>query len=152
MFGLGGKIAAGMGIALVVMGGAFYWYFNSSQETIATLNQNIATLQSDKVRLEGAIEEQRESILRLEATRNNDQERILELSEEANDARRQVSKLRETFSKHDLNHLSLAKPGLIERIINRGTAAEGREFVEITTPRKEVTAPIEEAIEDENNE
>ena len=152
MFGLGGKVAMGMGIALVVVSGLFYWYYQSSQKDIATLNQNIATLQSDKVRLEGAIEIQKESIERLEATRLADQAKVLELSERANEARAEVAKLRETFSRHDLNHLSLAKPGLIERIINRGTAAEGVEFVEITTPRKEVTAPIEQVIEDENNE
>ena len=142
----------GMGAALLVMSGIFYWYYSSSQDTIATLNQNVATLTANNARLEGAIEEQNDTILRLEATRTGDQETILRLSEEANEYRSEVAKLRETFSRHDLNHLSLAKPGLIERIINRGTAAEGVEFVEITTPRKEVTAPIEEAIEDENNE
>lgn len=140
MFGLGGKLAAGMGIALAVTGIAFWVYFKSSQHEIQTLTANNATLAANVATLNGQIEEQNQTILRLEDTRNADQETILRLSEESNAYRAEVSKLRETFAKHDLNMLSLAKPGLIERIINKGTAAEGKEFVEITTPRKEVTA------------
>lgn len=138
MFGLGGKLAIGMGVAMLVMAGGFYWYFTSSQNEIATLNQNIATLRSDNARLTGKIEEQNETIVRLEDTRAQDQETILELSQEFNKARDEVSQLRETFAKHDLNRLSLRKPGLIENIINRGTAAEGKEFTEMTTPPEEL--------------
>lgn len=143
MFGLGGKIAAGMGVALVVMGGAFYVYFKSSQNEIQTLNRNNATLAANNATLQGEIKAQNESILRLEASRAADQETVLRLTEQSNEYRAEVSRLRQTFAKHDLSKLSLAKPGLIENIINRGTAAEGREFVEITTPRKEVTAEPE---------
>jgi predicted nuclease with TOPRIM domain len=138
MFGLGGKVAAGMGIALLVVSGAFYWYYDSSQARIETLVSDKATLTADKARLTGEIEEQQQSIARLEATRQQDQERILELSQEFNEARDEVARLRATFSRHDLNRLSLAKPGLIENIINRGTAREGREFIELTTPPQEV--------------
>jgi chromosome segregation ATPase len=138
MFGIGGKLAMGMGVALLVMGGAFAWYFNSSQDEIATLTRNNATLAANVAQLKGTIEEQNQSIKRLEQTRQQDQEKILELSEQYNQARSEVSELRQTFSEHDLNMLSLRKPGLIERIINKGTAEEGREFIEMTTPPEEL--------------
>jgi hypothetical protein len=94
--------------------------------------------------LKGEVETQNATIVRLEDERSADQETILRLSEEFNDARDEVARLRQTFSRHDLNRLSLAKPGLIENIINRGTAAEGREFIELTTPRREVSEQPEE--------
>lgn len=138
MFGLGGKIAVGMGVLLVAGSGLFYWYYKSSQNEIKVLTSNNATLSANVSRLEGAIEEQNATIVRLEDRRSSDQETILRLSNQFNDARDEVARLRETFSKHDLNQLSIAKPGLIENIINRGTAAEGREFIELTNPRKEL--------------
>lgn len=149
MFGIGGKLAAGMGVTLVVVCGLFYWYYADSQSTIKTLNENNATLSSNVSRLEGKIEEQNNTIVRLEERRESDQETILRISNEFNEARSEVAKLRETFARHDLDRLSLAKPGLIENIINRGTAKEGREFAELTEPRNEVERTVEEG---ENNE
>lgn len=138
MFGLGGKIAAGMGVALALTIGGFYWYYQDSQARIDILTANNATLESNNARLEEEVEEQNATILKLEDERQADQETILRISDQFNDARDEVARLRQTFSRHDLNRLSLAKPGLIENIINRGTAAEGAEFIELTTPRQEV--------------
>lgn len=145
MFGLGGKISVGLGVALVAVSVTFWIYYQSSQTRIDQLTSDKATLQSNVSRLEGAIDEQNDTINRLETRRETDQETILRLSNEFNDARSEVARLRETFSKHDLNMLSLEKPGLIERIINRGTAREGEEFIELTTPRREL--PEEETNE-----
>lgn len=132
------KIASGLGIALLVVSGSFYWYYKNSQNTIATLNRNVATLESNNNILKGTIQEQNQSIQRLETRRESDQETILRLSNDFNKAREEVADLRETFSRHDLENLSLNKPGLIERIINKGTAEVGRELEELTAiPEKE---------------
>ena len=144
MFGLGGKLAMGMGVALLMLAGTFYWYYQSSQAEIKQLVANNATLEANVATLKGTIAEQNESIIRLEDSRRLDQEKILSLSTEFNAARKEVSDLRETFSRHDFGGLSLARPKAIERIINAGTKKEGKEFLELTTPRVEVPAPKEE--------
>ena len=48
----------------------------------------------------------------------------------------EVNRLKNTFAKHDLNMLSMAKPKLIERIINKGTAKVGRELEALTEPNQ----------------
>jgi len=58
------------------------------------------------------------------------------LTEASNEARKEVSKLRNTFAKHDLNSLAIAKGALIEKIINRGTAKVNKELADLTNPRQ----------------
>ncbi len=150
MLGLKGMLV--MGVAMAVMLAGFYWYYQSSQAEIKQLVANNATLTANVATLEGSIKTQNETIVRLETTRATDQTRMLELSSESQVARDEVNRLRNTFSRHNLNRLSLAKPGLIERIINRGTAKVGAEFVEITTPRKEVLIPKPEEEKEADDE
>lgn len=138
---LGGKLAMGMGVALLVMAGLFYWYYESSQKEIKQLVANNATLVANVATLKGTIVEQNESIIRLEDSRRLDQEKILSLSTEFNTARKEVSDLRATFSRHNMGALALARPKAIERIINTGTRKEGKEFLDMTSPRIEVPAP-----------
>ena len=57
-----------------------------------------------------------------------------ELTEENSKANAEVTKLRNTFARHDLNNLAIAKPGLIEGIVNRGTKKVNSELVELTNP------------------
>ena len=68
----------------------------------------------------------------------NDQQAVLQLSSENQVYKEEVSDLRKKFAKHNVDRLSLAKPGLIERIINKGTKKLFGEFEEITDPRGEV--------------
>jgi hypothetical protein len=49
------------------------------------------------------------------------QEKISVLAEENKTAMLEVDAIRKKFAKHNLNVLSLRKPKLIEKIINRGT-------------------------------
>ena len=64
------------------------------------------------------------------------QEKIAELTENNNKAREEVTKLRNTFARHDLNNLAIAKPGLIEKIVNNGTKKVGEELTALTDPRQ----------------
>lgn len=134
MFGLAGKISMGMGVAMLVMAGAFFWYFNHSQDRISTLTTNNAVLQSNNEQLKNNIEEQNETIRELERQRRNDQRLILEISQQRDESQRRVNELQQTFARHNLEHLSLNRPGLIERIINRGTADVGKRLIEVTKP------------------
>ena len=58
------------------------------------------------------------------------------MTEKNNEAQLEVNRLKNTFAKHDLNMLSMAKPKLIERIINRGTAKVGKELETLTEPNQ----------------
>lgn len=138
MFGISSKIAIGLGIALLVVAGAFAWYFNWSQDRMVIMAESIATEKSNVIRLESAIDVQKQTITMLEESRENDQQAVLQLSAENQTYKAEVSDLRKKFAKHNLDRLSLAKPGLIERIINKGTKKVFQEFEEITDPRGEV--------------
>jgi type II secretory pathway pseudopilin PulG len=86
--------------------------------------------------LENAIAEQNAQLERQLENQRQNQDRILELSQ-ANDAARQdVTAMRNTFARHDLNNLAIAKPGLIQGVVNRGTAKVHQQFVDLTNPRQ----------------
>ncbi len=138
MFGIGSKIAIGLGIVLLVVAGAFAWYFNWSQDRMVIMAESIATEKSNVIRLTSAIDVQKQTITMLEESRESDQQAVLQLSSENQVYKEEVSDLRKKFAKHNVDRLSLAKPGLIERIINKGTKKLFGEFEEITDPRGEV--------------
>ena len=141
MFGIMGKVAIGLGIALLIVAGAFYWYFNWSQEEMGLLREDVATERANVARLKGAIEVQKQTITMLEEARKTDQAAVLQLSAQNQSYQEEVNRIRKKFAKHDLDRLSLAKPGLIERIINKGTAKVFKEFEDITDPRVEQNFP-----------
>ena len=68
---------------------------------------------------------------------------ITELSDANNLAQAEVTKLRNTFARHDLNNLAIAKPVLIENIVNKATKRVGNELIELTNPRQFDEAPID---------
>jgi len=135
--GFTGWIIGGLLITIFLMGALGSWYYKTSQAQIAQLHQDVATERANVEILKGQIEIVNESVRRLEKTRTKDQNKILALSSEANNARRESADLKRTFAKHDLENLSLRKPGLIEKIINRGTKRVNRDFEKLTTPPRE---------------
>jgi len=62
------------------------------------------------------------------------------LEAEKQNALREVNKLRNTFAKHDLDNLALNKPGLIEKIVNKGSKQVMTDLVELTTVKEDETA------------
>ena len=116
--------------------GAAYAYINMQKAQLAQLQVELQTAVNNQEVLENAIAEQNAQLeLQLENQRQN-QDRILELSQ-ANDAARQdVTAMRNTFARHDLNNLAIAKPGLIQGVVNRGTAKVHQQFVDLTNPRQ----------------
>ncbi len=135
--GISQYIMAAMGVAILLMGLGFYLYFKSSQATIASLNLDLGTSIANVATLKGATAEQNKTILRIEAQRAKDQKKILELSAQKQKFTREVDDLRAKFRKHDMENLSLNKPGLIERIINKGTADVLDDLENITKPEEQ---------------
>jgi hypothetical protein len=46
----------------------------------------------------------------------------------------EVTELRGKFARHDLNMLSMTKPGLLEKMVNRGTVRVFEELETLTQP------------------
>lgn len=141
--GVKGVIMGGLAILLLVGGGAFYLYYQSSQNTIQSLYEDLGTSRANEQRVKDEIVGLNESIRILEHQRTEDQRKILVVQDEARVARLEVEKLRAIFKEHDLDRLSKAKPGLIENIINRGTKKVFDDFEDLTKlPKKEgATSP-----------
>ena len=124
---MGFKFAAvSTGLLLIVTAGL--WFFVQMQA------KEISTLKANAILLEGKIEEQNASIDNYLAKQKVTTEQINQLNAQNQEAVREVNQLRNTFQRHSLNNLAMAKPGLIENIINKGTARVKTEFLELTDP------------------
>jgi preprotein translocase subunit SecD len=121
---------------LIATAGGSYFYINMQKAQIKQLQVELQTAVNNQAVLEGAIAQQNEQMqAQLESQRQN-QALISELSEANDFARQEVNQLRNTFARHDLNNLAIAKPGLIEKIVNKGTAKVNQQFVDLTNPRQ----------------
>ena len=58
------------------------------------------------------------------------------MADAARAAEKEVTDMRQTFARHNLNMLSIRKPGLIEKIINKGTVKVNEELADITDPNQ----------------
>ena len=130
------QISAALGVALVIAGGAFKMYYDKSEaekEAMATqLQQSIDNQQ----RLENAIADQNEQIEKALAEQKASQERIQNLTVANNEANEKVEDLRNKFARHDLDMLSIRKPGLVEKLVNRGTAKVFADLEKLTDPNQ----------------
>ena len=128
---------------MAVVGGS-YFYINMQRAQIAQLEVELQTAVNNQQVLENTIANQNTQLQeQLEAQRQN-QARISELSEANDEARQEVTEMRNTFARHDLNNLAIARPGLIEGVVNRGTAQVHAQFVSLTNPRQFDEVPAAE--------
>ena len=124
--------------------GGSYFYINMQRAQIAQLEVELQTAVNNQQVLENTIANQNTQLQeQLEAQRQN-QARIAELSEANDEARQEVTEMRNTFARHDLNNLAIARPGLIEGVVNRGTAQVHAQFVSLTYPRQFDEVPAAE--------
>ena len=110
--GLTGYMAAGMAVLII----AFGVYFKFSQDKIANLNQEVAVQTTKAAIAEANNKAMRNQIAAQTAA-------LSDLAVEQQEIRKQSLRVAEIFSKHDLDKLAAAKPGLIETRINNGTEA-----------------------------
>ena len=101
------------------------------------LVKQIATLKSNQMILESKISEQNESIKQYLAKQEQLSASLGVLETDKQNALREVTKLRNTFAKHDLDNLALNKPKLVEKIVNRGTKRVIDNLVTLTTVTNE---------------
>ena len=126
---MGFKVAAVLGLLLVLSVSGSAWYIDRLQDQISVLKGNA-------IALEGQIKQQNESIKAHLEKQNQTQKQVNELTKKNQEANRQVAKLKDTFAKHDLDNLALAKPALIQTRVNKGTLRVKDELVSITDPEQ----------------
>ena len=119
---MGFKVSAAAGVLLLLSGIAFKLYYDKAQAQIAALKQEIITLQQNEELLKKEIAEQNEQLQEQLRKSQEQFEQINLLNERNQQANADIANLRSKFAKHDLNYLSLRKPKLIEKIVNKGTA------------------------------
>ena len=130
------KLSILLGFLLITTVGGSYFYINMQKAQIKQLQVELQTAVNNQAVLEGTIAQQNTQMQeQLESQRQN-QALISKLSEANDEARQEVNQLRNTFARHDLNNLAIAKPGLIEKIVNKGTAKVHQQFIDLTNPRQ----------------
>ena len=126
---MGFKLSIVLGGLLLITASGSIWY-------IDRLLDQISVLKGNQIALENSIEQQNESIKQYLAKQKQNQEQLNILTEKNREAQREVNNLKNTFAKHDLDNLALAKPKLIEKIVNKGTKQVKEDLITLTNPNQ----------------
>ena len=121
------KLSIGLGIALLLVASSSYFW-------ISNLNDEIVILKSNAIVLEGEITRQNEQIKKNLAQQKKTFAQIDSLTKKNQENMREVNALKQTFARHDLDALALAKPKLLEGKVNRATKRVFDELVKLTDP------------------
>tara|TARA_B100002019_G_C21259149_1_gene595652 strand:+ start:1284 stop:1685 length:402 start_codon:yes stop_codon:yes gene_type:complete len=119
------KISVGLAIALVVSG---IW--------IWSLNGTISQLQANQIVLETEVTRQNEQIKKNLEQQAQTYAQIDSLTKKNQESMREVNELKQTFAKHDLDNLALAKPKMIETRVNRASKRVFDDLVSLTNPNQ----------------
>ena len=112
-----------------------YYYYKDTQARIATLTENSA-------KLEQATNTQKETIDTLVADAKKYQALNKELNIKLDAAHDYKNTLIDKLRKHNLAKLSLKKPGLVEKKINRGTKKLFESFEKLSGADPTPPAPV----------
>ena len=129
---MGFKLSIGLGLALVILSGAFKLYYDKSQAELDSFQIRLEQSIQNQKTLETTIEEQNQN---LKQTIENQELMIAQverLQKENMAAQNEVTDIRKKWSRHSVDVLSIRKPQLIQNIINRGTKAVLNDLKQIT--------------------
>ena len=119
------KVSAFLGLLLLASG---LW--------IKSLNNVIAGLQANQIVLETEVNRQNEQIKKNLEQQAKTYAQIDSLSKKNQDSMREVNALKQTFARHDLDNLALAKPKMIETRVNRASKRVFDNLVKLTDPNQ----------------
>ena len=128
------QISAGLGAVLALTLGGFKLYYDKAEAEKENLLVQIKQAQANTQLLENTVAKQNQEFLNQQKKTQEVMQRVTELSEEHAKAVEEVNEIRKKFAKHNLDVLSLRKPKLIEKIINKGTANVLQNLETITDP------------------
>ncbi len=131
---MGFKLSIVLSIVLVAMAGGFKLYYDKSEAEKQAMATQLQQAMDNQQLLENAIATQNEQLEKAVAEQKESQARIQGLTVTNNQANEKVEDLRNKFARHDLDMLSLRKPGLVEKMVNRGTARVFQELKDLTDP------------------
>lgn len=117
-----------IGVLIALMSGAAYYYYSTTQERIAVLISNNATLTANVQTLTDANDQNVQTIEELQSSYKQVQEDYSRAQSEFQITRMQNVELRERLGRHELDALAAARPGLVERRINTATDNAARCF------------------------
>ena len=120
----------------MIAGGAFKMYYDKSEAEKEAMATQLQQAMDNQQRLENAIADQNERIEKALAEQKASQERIQNLTVANNEANEKVEDLRNKFARHDLDMLSIRKPGVVEKLVNRGTAKVFSDLEKLTNPNQ----------------
>ena len=129
-----GYISGGLGIELLLLGGAFKLYFDSSQGKIMGLTTQLETSKQNQLKLESTIQEQNENLERTIANHQLIVGQMEKMTVKNQEYQAEADRLKKKFAEHDLQHLALRRPDTIARLINRATQKVNSEFSTLTDP------------------
>mgnify|MGYP003627981223 FL=1 len=144
---MGFKLSIMLGLALVMLSGAFKLYYDKSEAEKMAMAIQLQTAMDNQLRLENAVETQNAQIEKQISDKRASDTRIELLTVTSNQASEKIDELREKFARHDLNMLSLRKPGLIEKVVNRGTARVFKELEDLTNAEQTASVKPDEETE-----
>ena len=125
---LGGKISLGLAIALVMVSSAFYIYYVDSQDTILTLQENVA-------KLEVAVDIQKKTIEAMKADFARQAKLANDLQTSLSKVEEDKNKLANLLRKHNLEKILRDRPTEAEKKINNGTKRTFRQIEQDTTSK-----------------
>ena len=114
------KILAYVLIASSVVGFGI-WYVSYNNKQITQYAAQVAALKSDNIVLQETLSSNQKELDRLTDSFENITKEFNILNQQFNDFSIQNSLLKTKFDQHDLHRLALAKPKLIEEIINKSS-------------------------------
>ena len=106
---LGGLLIASLAVSAM--------YINMQKSTIEKLQIELQTAINNQAVLENTISSQNNQITQHLEQQKINQEQITKLNEANTLAQAEVTKLRNTFARHDLNNLAIAKPCTLAGIL-----------------------------------
>ena len=115
---------------ILVLGGSSYWLYTENE-----------TLKGNNIKLEAAVEEQKQTINAIKENYERQGKSLLQMTRKAAEAEAEKAEYLSIFSRHNLDLLALKKPGLIEIRFNNGSEKvmeglenETKELYKLTVP------------------
>ena len=128
-----GYLTGGLGIGLLLLGGAFKLYYDSSQSTIDNLQTQLTTSVANTEKLKTVIEDQNEELKQTLANHELMVGQFERMQKENIEAQETVDRMKASLARHNLNEISLRKPKLLQTILNKGTERVADEFNTLTS-------------------
>tara|TARA_R100001082_G_scaffold106373_1_gene79204 strand:- start:242 stop:646 length:405 start_codon:yes stop_codon:yes gene_type:complete len=119
------KLSIGLGLLLIASG---VW--------IKSLNSTISQLTANQIVLETEVNRQNEQIKKNLEQQAKTYAQIDSLSKKNQESMREVNALKQTFARHDLDNLALAKPKLIENRVNKASKRVFDNLNKLTDPNQ----------------